>query len=302
MKKNFFEKFNELFYIAPALIFMIFLTLIPNFYSLYIAFTNYSLYHFQKFEWVGLRNFIRILTGDEMKVFGKVAVWNIAYAFISVIGMMVIGLILALLLNRDDVKFRNFYRTGFIIPWAIPAFISVLMWQGMLNSDVGSINQILTSIGIKGLPWLEDAFWARTATLIVNIWLGFPFFMTACLGALQSIPNELYEAASVDGATSYRKFTAITLPLLRSALIPIFITSFAFNFNQFNSIYLLTGGGPPVLGSAAGATDILVTYSYKLAFNLFNFGMACAYAVFIFIVIASISSINFKITGAFHER
>jgi len=282
---------------------MFILTLIPNLYSLYLSFTNYSLMHFQKYEFVGFRNFIRVLSGSQLELFGKVFLWTLIWATISVAGMVTIGMLLALPLNNKNLKGRNFYRTLFIVPWAIPAFITVLMWQGILNSDMGAVNLILTQFfHIPKVPWLSDPAWAKVAVLIVNIWLGFPFMMSICLGALQAIPNELYEAASVDGASPSTQFFSITIPLLRNAMLPVLISSFAFNFNQFGSIYLLTGGGPALVGSKAGATDILITYSYKLAFNQFRFGLACAYAVFIFIIIAALSSVNFKMTGAFKDK
>lgn len=296
------EKWLPYIYLAPAVILMIFLTLVPNVYSAYIAFTNYSLYHFKEFEFVGFRNFIRIFAGPEIWVFLKVFAWTMVWALGSVFGMVLVGILLAIPLNNKNLKYKNYYRTLFIIPWAIPAFITVLMWQGILNSGMGAVNVILTGLfGLK-VPWLDNPTWAKVSVLIVNIWLGFPFMMSIMLGALQAIPNELYEAASVDGASPMKQFVSITMPLLRGAMLPVLISSFAFNFNQFGSIYLLTGGGPAVMGSRAGATDILVTYSYKLAFNMFRFGTACAYAILIFIIIASLSSVNFRITGAFEDR
>jgi maltose/maltodextrin transport system permease protein len=242
--------------------------------------------------------------GTELKVFVNVFIWTLIWSFASVFGMVALGTALAIPLNNKNFKGKNFYRTLLIVPWAIPAFITVLMWQGILNSDMGAVNLILMKFfNLPKVSWLSDPNWARFSVLIVNIWLGFPFMMSICLGALQSIPNELYEAASVDGAPPAKQFYAITIPLLRNAMLPVLISSFAFNFNQFGSIYLLTGGGPTMPGSPnAGATDILVTYSYKLAFNLFRFGLASAYAVFIFVIIAALSSINFKVTGAFEDR
>lgn len=297
------DKYLPYLYIAPAVILMCILTLLPNLYSLYLSFTNYSLFHFKEFDFVGFRNYLRILSGSEFKVFLSVFAWTIAWSFLSVFGMVSLGMALAIPLNNKHLKGKNFYRTMFIIPWAIPAFITVLMWQGILNSDLGAVNLILTNLlHLPKIPWLNHPHWAKASVLIVNIWLGFPFMMSICLGALQAIPNDLYEAAAVDGATPWKQFTSITIPLLRGAMLPVLISSFAFNFNQFGSIYLLTGGGPAILGSKAGATDILVTYSYKLAFNLFRFGLACSYAVFIFIIIATLSSINFKLTGAFEDR
>lgn len=330
MKTGNDEKYLPYAYIAPAVILMIFLTLLPSLYSLYIAFTNYSLLHFQKFEFVGLRNFLRVLVGGELATFSRVFFWTVIWSAASVFGMVAVGMMIAIPLNNKHLKFKNFYRTLFIVPWAIPAFITVLMWQGILNSDMGAVNLMLKDyLGIHKLipsindmlhhyfgqqflginmtipwpiPWLDNRTWAKISVLIVNIWLGFPFMMSICLGALQAIPNELYEAASVDGAPPLHQFTKITLPLLKNAMLPVLISSFAFNFNQFGSIYLLTGGGPAMPGSIAGSTDILVTYSYKLAFNLFQFGQACAYAVFIFIIIATLSSVNFRLTGAFEDR
>lgn len=284
-------------YIAPALILMSLLSLLPNLYSVYLAFTNFSLYHYSDFRFVGLRNFLTILTGDEIREFARVLSWTLVWAGGSVILSLGLGLFLAMGLNKPEIRFRNLYRTLFIVPWAIPAFISVLMWQGLLNSNEGAIN-VLLGLHIR---WLDDPFWARISVLVVNVWLGFPFMMTVCLGALQSIPRELYESASVDGAPAPRQFFQITLPMLRSALLPVLISSFAFNFNQFTAIYLLTNGGPAVSGSTAGATDILITYSYKLAFGLFQYGMACAYAIIIFLIVAGLSAVNFRLTGAFED-
>lgn len=284
-------------YIAPALLLMSLLSLLPNLYSVYLAFTNFSLYHYSDFRFVGLRNFVTILTGDEIREFARVLSWTLVWAGGSVILSLGLGLFLAMGLNMPEIRFRNLYRTLFIVPWAIPAFISVLMWQGLLNSNEGAIN-VLLGLHIR---WLDDPFWARISVLVVNVWLGFPFMMTVCLGALQSIPRELYESASVDGAPAPRQFFQITLPMLRSALLPVLISSFAFNFNQFTAIYLLTNGGPAVSGSTAGATDILITYSYKLAFGLFQYGMACAYAIIIFLIVAGLSAVNFRLTGAFED-
>ncbi|MGE0488431.1 MAG: carbohydrate ABC transporter permease [Vulcanimicrobiota bacterium] len=289
-------------YIMPALVLMTVLSLLPNAYSVYLAFTNFSLYHYTDFNFVGLKNFGKILAGPELQTFAKVLIWTLAWAAISVMASLAIGLLLSIPLNREDLKGAKVYRTLFIVPWAIPAFISVLMWQGLLNSDQGAFNMLLQGFGQEKIAWLDDPGWARFSVLLVNIWLGYPFMMTVCLGALQSIPKEIYEAADVDGASPWLQFRALTLPLLRSALVPVLVSSFAFNFNQFTAIYLLTEGGPTVPGSEAGATDILLTYSYKLAFDLYQYGTACAYAVFIFLIVAALSGANFRLTGAFEDE
>ncbi|MEW6280160.1 MAG: sugar ABC transporter permease [Candidatus Eremiobacterota bacterium] len=288
-------------YVGPAVTLVVILSLLPNLYSVYLAFTNFSLYHYSDFRFVGLRNFLYILGSEELREFGRVLLWTVVWAGASVLLSLAAGLFLAIPLNNPEIRFRSLYRTLFIVPWAIPAFISVMMWQGLLNSDQGAINVMLMQMGLSKVPWLNDPTWARVAVLTVNVWLGFPFMLTVCLGALQSIPREMYESASVDGATAPRQFFQITLPMLRSALLPVLISSFAFNFNQFTAIYLLTGGGPAVRGSEAGATDILITYSYKLAFGLFQYGVACAYAIFIFAIVASLSAVNFRLTGAFED-
>lgn len=293
------QRANPTLYILPALVLMTVLSLLPNLYSVYLAFTNFSLYHYHDFEFVGLKNFGKIFSASEFRTFLKVGAWTVVWATVSVLGAMVVGLLLAIPLNRDDLKGSKLYRTLFIVPWAIPAFISVLMWRGLLNQSNGAVNNVLGKVGIDPIPWLNDPVWACISVLMVNIWLGYPFMMTICLSSLQSISKSVYEAADIDGASAWAQFTQITLPLLKASLIPVTISNFAFNFNQFTAIYLLTDGGPTVPGSEAGATDILITYSYKLAFNLYQYGIACAYAVIIFLVVAGVSGINIKVTGAF---
>lgn len=304
-------------YLTPALILLGVLSLLPNLYSVYLAFTNYSLYHYNSFDFVGLRNFFKIINGPETATFIRVFLWTLVWAGGSVLLSQGVGIFLAVLLNKPDLKGSSFYRTLFILPWAIPAFISVLMWQGLLNTEFGAFNVLLKAMGLDvviqwllglmgydltlPIAWLDKTGWAHISVLMVNVWLAFPFQLTVCLGALQSVPTDVYEAADVDGASPWLQFKAITLPLLKSSLFPVLISSFAFNFNQFTAIYLLTAGGPPVPGSEAGATDILITYSYKLAFNSFQYGLACAYAIFIFILVATLSGINFKISGTFDD-
>ena len=315
MKKD--SGFIPYLYLTPALILLGVLSLLPNLYSVYLAFTNYSLYHYNEFSWVGLRNFMKIISGPETATFVRVFLWTMVWAGGSVLFSQAVGIFLAVLLNKPDLKGSSFYRTLFILPWAIPAFISVLMWQGLLNTEFGAFNVFLKELGLDhvlqwmlglmgyqlDLPiaWLDKTGWAHFSVLMVNIWLAFPFQLTVCLGALQSVPSDVYEAADVDGASPWTQFKVITLPLLRSSLLPVLISSFAFNFNQFTAIYLLTAGGPPIPGSDAGATDILITSSYKLACNSFQDGLACAYAIFIFILVATISGINFRLTGAFDD-
>ncbi len=260
--------------------------------------------------YVGLRNFEKMFTDSRFTgPFIKILIWTFAWAILSVAFSFVIGLGFALMLNDSKFKGRNLYRTLLLIPWAVPAFISVLVWRnGFFNETYGILNKIVLGqwFGIEAVRWLGDAFMAKVSVLIVNVWLGFPYMMMVCLGALQSIPGNLYEAASIDGATRIRKFSGITMPLLMTSVAPLLIGAFAFNFNNFTNIYLLTRGGPAMSDSLtnAGSTDILISYTYKLAFQGErgqDFGYASAIALFIFLIVAGISFFQFKFAGTFEE-
>ena len=210
-----------------------------------------------------------------------------------------------MVLNKENLKFQRIYRAIFILPYAIPAFVSVLVWKGLLNPDYGVINSWLSPIyeilEIEPVQWLKTKESARSAVLLVNTWLCFPYMFLITTGALQSIPKNLIEAAKVDGASSLQTFWRITFPLLMVSISPLLIGSFAFNFNNFTLIFLLSGGGPPVIGSevAVGWTDILISFSYKLAIsggrgNLF--GLASTVSIIIFALVLLISAVSFRYT------
>ncbi|QTA38328.1 ABC transporter permease subunit [Thermosipho ferrireducens] len=261
-------------------------------------------------SYIGGKNFSRIFMDPTVSgPFTKIFLWNFTYAALSVLFTFVIGLSFALVLNNRTLTGKAVYRTLLIIPWAIPAFISVLIWKnGFFNETYGIINRFIITNVFKGNPlqWMTNPFWAKVAVLVVNTWLGFPYMMTVSLGALQSIPDELYEAASIDGASKSQRFWKITFPLLMTTIAPLLVGSFAFNFNNFVNIYLLTSGGPaiPNTSTPAGATDILISYTYKLAFEAGrgqDFGFASAISILIFFIVAGISFVNFKISGSFEE-
>ena len=257
--------------------------------------------------WVGLKNYWSILTDPAVSgPFGRVFGWTVVFAGLSVITTFILGLALAVLLNDPYLKLRQLYRVLVIVPYAVPAFISILVWKGLLNVNLGIINHVLMQLFHLKIPWFSDPTWAKVALVLVNLWLGYPYMMIVSLGALQSIPGELYEAALVDGASWWQRFSKITLPLLLMPLAPLLIGSFAFNFNNFTLIYLLTGGGPPIPGAQtpAGATDILLSYTYNLAFKGGagnQFGLAAAVSMIIFLIIATISAINFRLSGALED-
>jgi ABC-type sugar transport system permease subunit len=249
---------------------------------------------------VGLSNFGQMIHNPQVRgPFVRVFIWTIAFATLTVLFSFSLGLFLAITLDKAGMRFLRLYRSVLIIPYAIPGVLSLLVWQGLLNDDFGVVNK---SILHAHVPWLFDANWARVSVIVVSTWLTSPYFFLVSLGALQSIPQELTEAARVDGAGAWQNFRKVTLPLLLVAVAPLMIASFAFNFNNFGNIYLLTGGGPTTSdGSVAGATDILISYTYKLAFVVgkgTNYGLASAIAILIFFIVAGISAASFVKTKA----
>ncbi|HSL58851.1 MAG TPA: ABC transporter permease subunit [Acidimicrobiales bacterium] len=249
---------------------------------------------------VGFDNFTRIVTSEAIRgPFFRVFVWNYVFAIGSVALTFAMGLALAMALNLEKMRSRKIYRSLLIIPYALPSFMSALIWRGLLNRDFGAINDIL---GIS-IPWLLDPNWAKVSVLLVNLWLGFPYMFLVSTGALQAVPDDIKEAALVDGATPRQAFRKVQFPLLMITLGPLLISSFAFNFNNFNVIYLLNGGGPPIAGAQtpAGHTDILISYTYRLAFEGGrgqDFGLAAAVSILIFVMVALVSAISFRRTRA----
>ncbi len=247
---------------------------------------------------VGFTNFSKIVNNPLVRdPFLRVFVWTFAFAFLCVLLSFVLGLALALALDKP-MRFQRPYRSLLILPYAIPGFLSLLVWQGLLNDDFGVVNRVFH----LDVPWLFDSNWAKVSVVVVSIWLTFPYFFLISLGALQSIPAELTEAARVDGGGAWQVFRRVTLPLLLIVVGPLMIASFAFNFNNFGNIYFLTGGGPAASDqTTAGDTDILISYTYKLAFASGkgqDYGLASAVAMIIFFIVATISSLAFWRTNA----
>ncbi|GAA2844001.1 ABC transporter permease subunit [Nonomuraea rubra] len=245
---------------------------------------------------VGLDNFARVLTNPTISgYFAGVLGWNLVFALVSVLGCFALGMGVALALHHPRMRGTRVYRILLILPYAMPAFAMLLVWRDMFNRDFGLINQLLGA----EIDWLGQTGTARLGVLLVNIWLGFPYMFLVTTGALQAIPRELTEAASIDGATPFRAFRRVTLPLLLVALTPLLISSFAYNFNNYNAIALTTDGGPfPADSPQVGGTDLLITYTFRLAFGAggAQFGFAAAISVFIFAIVAVISAVAFRRT------
>ena len=234
-------------------------------------------------------NYAKLLTDPQIrKPLIKVFIWTIVFASLTVFTQFALGLLIAIVLNRKLFG-RKFYRSIIILPYAMPSIMSILIWGGMFDTEFGAINHLFGT----HIHWFQSPLFARAAVIIVNLGLGFPYFYLITRGALQAIPAELSEAAAIDGASPAQIFRKITLPLLLQVVSPLLVASFAFNFNNFNIIYLLTGGGPAntLGGDIAGSTDILISYTYKIAFNagVQNLGLASAISVVIFVIIAGIS-------------
>ncbi|TCW40194.1 carbohydrate ABC transporter membrane protein 1 (CUT1 family) [Thermohydrogenium kirishiense] len=296
------DKLTPYAFLSPAILSMTILSFLPIAYTIYIAFTNFSLNHFRQYQFVGIKNFIDIINGPLKTVFLPVLAWTIVFALIATLANYIIGLFLAVLLNNKNMWETNIYRAILIIPWALPSTIAILAWQGLLNQQYGGINTLLSYFHIAKIPWLTDPFWAKIGILIASAWMGYPFMMNASLGGLQAIPPELYEVADLDGATWFQKLRLITIPMLMSSALPLIISSFAFNFNNFGSVFLITGGGPPRTDTAfAGTTDLLVSSAYKMTMQFNRYDLASALSIIIFLIVGTLSFINMKMTHAFEE-
>ncbi|AOM42057.1 maltose ABC transporter permease MalF [Xenorhabdus hominickii] len=251
---------------------------------------------------IGWKNFLRVMQDEGIqKPFLSIFVWTVIFSVLTVIFTVMLGMLLACIVQWEAMKGRAIYRVLLILPYAVPSFISILIFKGLFNQSFGEINLVLN--GLFGLKpdWFTDPTLARTMLIIVNTWLGYPYMMILCMGLLKSIPDDLYEASALDGAGPWQNFTKITFPLLIKPLTPLIIASFAFNFNNFVLVQLLTNGRPDHIGTTtpAGYTDLLVNYTYRIAFEGGggqNFGLAAAIATLIFLLVGALAIINLKTT------
>ena len=255
---------------------------------------------------IGFKNFEKIFTDEDLRQpLLKIISWTFIFAGLSVLTTFIAGLAIALLFNDDRMRGKRIYRALMILPYAFPAFLSAYVWRGLLDTDNGFVNDVI--LGGTEVPWLTEEFPARVAVLLVNLWLGFPYMFLITTGALQAIPAELTESATIDGATPWQILRQIKMPLLLVTIAPLLIASFAFNFNNFTLIYLLTEGGPLDSASSgydAGGTDILITFVYKIAFSSGggqDYGLASAFSILIFIIVATFSLISFRRTRTLED-
>ncbi|UNL86093.1 carbohydrate ABC transporter permease [Priestia koreensis] len=291
---------------GPSFLLLIFAVIFPILFSFALAFTNYDLYHSPPAhlaDWVGLDTFKQIFTVDIWRsTFFDVLGWTVIWTLVASTVQIAVGIFLAVLVNQKDLKFKRFYRTILVLPWAVPGFVTILIFAGLFNDSFGAVNNtILSAFGIDPVPWMTNAAWSKLALILMQGWLGFPYIFLVTTGVLQSIPEDLYEAATIDGASITAKFRHITMPMILLAMAPILITQYTFNFNNFNIIYLFNGGGPAVSGSTAGGTDILVSWIYKLTMQSSQYSLAAALTILLSVFVIAIALWQFRRTSSFKE-
>ena len=311
--KDLFNKNMHKTFLFFPLIGIIVFTIMPLFFMILMAFTNYDRDHAvpgELFDWVGLVNFKTALDfgGGFGKTFWPVLGWTITWAFFATFLNYICGMILAILINRKGTAFKSFWRFIFVLTIAVPQFVSLLIIRTMLQPE-GAVNVMLRSIGFlsegESLPFFTDVTWARVTIIVVNLWVGIPHSMLTCTGVLQNIPADLYESAQVDGANAFITFWKITLPYMLFITAPSLITAFIGNINNFNVIYLLSGGSPATFDyyrGTAGKTDLLVTWLYKLTIDNHDYCYGSVIGILIFIISATTSLAVYRNTGSYKNE
>lgn len=296
----------------PAYIMMVFFVIIfPVLVTLFVALTNYDFYHIppnRLIDWVGFKNFLNIFfLGSYRETFVNVLGWTVIWTICATTLQIILGIVTALFVNQDFIKGKRIFRMIFLFPWAVPAFITIMSFSNMFNDSIGAVNaQViplfnhLPFVELPAIAWKTDPFWTKTALIMIQTWLGFPYIYVMVTGVLQAIPGELYEAAKIDGATFIQRFRHITFPMILFATAPVMITQYTFNFNNFSIIYLFNEGGPGSAGAGAGSTDILISWIYKLTTGTSpQYSVAAAVTLLISFIVIGISLIAFKKSNAF---
>jgi arabinogalactan oligomer / maltooligosaccharide transport system permease protein len=296
---------------VPAYLVMLFAILFPVLVTIFISFTNYDFYHIPPanlVDWVGFETFASIFSLSTYRdTFFEVFSWTVIWTVSATTLQLVIGILTAVVLNQPFIKGKRIFGVILLLPWAVPAFITIMSFSNMFNDSVGAINsQVIPFINnlpfvdIPAIAWKTDPFWTKIAIIAIQGWLGFPYIYVLVSGILQSIPADWYEASVIDGATSVQKFRYITLPQIFAVAAPIFVTQYTGNFNNFSMIYLFNEGGPGSVGSGAGSTDILISWIYKLTTGQSpQFNIASAVTLIISAVVITISMLIFSRTRAF---
>ncbi len=295
---------------TPALTFIFGLTVLPLIFMICMAFTNYSKIgnHLVLFDWVGLDNFKALFDSSSIlgSTFWSVLVWTLVWAFFATFTNYIFGMILAIVINRKDTKCKSFWRFCFVLSCAVPSFVSLLIMRTMLQPN-GAVNVLLRNLGWIGadsaLPFFTDPLWAKVTVIVINIWVGVPYTLLQLTGVLQNIPGDLYEAARVDGANAVQIFFKITLPYMLFVTTPYLIATFTGNVNNFNIIYLLSGGDPVTdLASTAGSTDLLVTWLYKLTIDKQYYNVGAVIGILTFIILAVGALLTYRNSKSYKDE
>lgn len=304
--KDIYEKKFAVIVISPALIASLAFIVLPILITVLVSFTNYSAPNHipprNLVDWVGFKNFLALF---ELKIWSNtfvgVASWTVIWAFVATICTCGFGFLLALALQNKSIKGKKFWQVIFILPYAIPAFVTLLMFRILLNG-IGPVNAALNSWGIESIAFLSDPILAKITVIVVSIWVGAPYFMLIIMGALTNISSDLYEASEVDGANKFQQFWEITLPMVLHQVAPSLVMTFAYNFNNFGAVFLLTEGGPinPEY-RFAGHTDILITWIYKLTLDFQQYQIASVVSIIIFLFLSVIAVWQFRRMNSFKD-
>ncbi len=300
------ENIHKLLMTPPFVTLTIF-TIVPLIYMMLMAFTNYSVVdnHLTLFDWVGVKNFAAIFDSGSTigKQFGDVLQWTLIWAFFATFLNFFAGTVMAMIINRKTTRFKGLWRSILSLTIAVPQFVSLLIIRTMFKEE-GAVNTALMSMGLidQALPFFSNATWAKVTIILINLWVGIPYTVMQVTGILQNIPAEQYEAATIDGANVFQQFVNITLPYMIFVLTPYIITSFTGNINNFNIIYLLSGGGPTYVGDSAGQTDLLVTWLYKLSIDKQQYNLGAVIGIFTFVVLAVVALVTYRNSGSYKDE
>ena len=271
--------------VAPAFVILFGVVIYPFFYNVIISLSNMNLRHIRDWRIIGFDQYVKVFTEPSHPDFYMVFLKTVIWTAVNLLFHVVIGVALALVLNQKEIRGKAVFRAILVLPWAVPQLIVALTWRGMFNYEYGAINLMLTQwFGLPGVEWLRRPLEAFLAVILTNVWLGFPFMMVIALGALQSIPHELYEAADIDGASWFHKLKNITIPLIRPVMVPAMTLGTIWTFNNLNIVWLVSNAGEP-----SDQTHLLVSFVYKAAFNFYRYGYGAALSMVIFFILLAFS-------------
>lgn len=299
--------------LTPLVLLVLFFVIVPLVFASCVAFTNYSspshIPPNNTVDWVGLDNFVSLFGGSVTwtSALVRVAVWTLVWALSATATCYFGGMLMAVVMQESKLRIAPVFRAIYMLPYAVPSVVSMLVWRNLLNGSFGVVNRTLMRLGLinEVIPWLSDVNLAKFVCVIINLWAGFPYFMLLVTGTMTSISPDIMEASRMDGATRFQSFRKITLPLVLTQTAPLIIMSFTHNINNFGAIFFLTGGDPKVADTtvtSARGTDIVITWIYNLTVNLQNYHFAAVLAICIFAVLAPFAVYNFRNTTAFREE